>query len=457
MIPRARTAAALLAGILILHMTGVAEAGFGLPEARGLLGLRSTETTGLGALGTHVSHGYYNQDLARDSRLHWFTGRLGMTFGLGETGHLFYDQRIHGLLRFAGPADLELFESIGDSDWTGGLGDGDIGMKLVLPLPGSRVRLAAEGVLRLPIGDDSRRFSTTNRDYELLGILDLDLLRGGSFPQTILHLNVGMRVNGGDLGQGLPPSTEYPGWQGVYPPYYPVLAAADSESDLRQSLYGVGLEFIGSDMRLFGELRVDILYAQDESIMTLREQPWRLGLGFRLDGHAGGSFFGGFDLDLARDDFDTEFAPHYPGLITSIGYSRDWQVLAGDPDGDGIRGEDDGCPDRPEDLDGFEDGDGCPDVDNDYDGVPDIVDLAPNLPEDFDGFEDSDGRPDLDNDNDGIADVDDLCPDRAEDFDGFEDGDGCPDRASAPPVASDAEEEAEIVDEPEPEPKPESN
>jgi hypothetical protein len=444
--PRTSAALAVLAAILILFAAGIADAGFGLPETRGLLGLRSTETTGLGALSTHFGHGYYHQDLGRDSRLHWFTGRLGLTFGLGETGHLFYDQRLHGLLRFAGPADLELFERIGESDWTGGLGDGDIGLKLVMPLPGTRVHMAAEGVLRLPIGDELRRFSSTSRDYELLGILDLDLLRGGNFPQTRLHLNVGLRVNGGDPGQGLPPTLELGGWQGVYPPYYPALGEAHVESDLRQSLYGIGLEFIGEDLRLFGELRVAVLYELDESIMTLREQPWRLGLGFRADGYAGGRFFGGFDLDLSRDDFDTEFAPHYPGLVTSIGYSRDWQILAGDPDGDGIRGDADGCPDRPEDLDGFEDGDGCPDVDNDLDGIPDLIDLAPNLPEDFDGFEDGDGRPDLDNDNDGISDADDLCPDRAEDFDGFEDGDGCPDRGNAPPAPS-AEPESAVESE----------
>ncbi len=448
--PRASASLVLLTALALHFTPGIAGAGFGLPETQGLLNLRSSETTGLGALSTHLGHSYYYQDLGRGSRHHWFTGRLGFTFGLGETGHLFYDQRIHGLLRFAGPADLDLYERIGDSDWIGGLGDGDLGMKLILPLPGSRLNLAAEGVLRLPIGDESRRFSSTSKDYELMGILDLDLLRGGNFPQTRLHLNAGIRVNGGELGQGLPPTMELSGWQGVYPPYYPVLGAGDAKKDLRQSLFGVGLEFIGADMRLFGELSVAILSALDESTMTMQEQPWRLGLGFRADDYWGGSFFGGFDLDLSRDDFDTSFAPHYPGLISSIGYRRDWQILAGDPDGDGIRGDADDCPDRPEDLDGFEDGDGCPDVDNDLDGVPDRVDFAPNLPEDFDGFEDEDGRPDLDNDNDGIADADDLCPDRPEDFDGFEDEDGCPDRGSAPPPPAEPEpeDEAELGEDP---------
>ncbi len=419
----------LIAGLLLSLLPVSASAGFGLPESRGLLTLRTEETTGLGALGSHLGQSYYYQDVGLDSRYHWYTSRLGLTFGLGETGHLFYDQRLHGLLRFAGPADLELRDLIGDSDWTGGLGDADVGMKLVMPLPGDRIHLAGEGVLRLPVGDELRRLTSGGRDYEVVGILSIDLFRGGVFLPVRLHLNGGLRVNRGRDGQGLAPDTSSNGWRGVYPPFYPALADHEHVNTLRQSLYGAGLEFVGRNMRLFGELGVAVLQNIDESEMTLREQPWRLGLGFRAEGF-GGEFFGGFDMDLARDDFDTEFAPHYPGLVSTIGYRRDWQVLAGDPDGDGIRGDADGCPDRPEDLDGFEDGDGCPDPDNDRDGVPDLVDLAPNLPEDFDGFEDEDGRPDLDNDNDGIVDSQDLCPDRAEDFDGFEDHDGCPDRGS---------------------------
>ncbi len=56
-------------------------------------------------------------------------------------------------------------------------------------------------------------------------------------------------------------------------------------------------------------------------------------------------------------------------------------------------------------------------------------DLCPDEPEDYDGFEDEDGCPDLDNDHDNIADVDDACPSEAENYNGMEDTDGCPDRA----------------------------
>lgn len=98
-----------------------------------------------------------------------------------------------------------------------------------------------------------------------------------------------------------------------------------------------------------------------------------------------------------------------------------------DRDGDGILDDVDGCPDDPEDKDGFEDDDGCPDPDNDGDGVLDVDDECPDDPEDIDSFEDGDGCPDGDNDGDGLADSIDGCPDDPEDKDGFEDDDGCPD------------------------------
>ena len=65
-----------------------------------------------------------------------------------------------------------------------------------------------------------------------------------------------------------------------------------------------------------------------------------------------------------------------------------------DRDGDGIPDAQDACPDRPEDIDGFEDDDGCPDIDNDLDRVLDIADKCPNVRETYNGFEDDDGCPD---------------------------------------------------------------
>ena len=107
-----------------------------------------------------------------------------------------------------------------------------------------------------------------------------------------------------------------------------------------------------------------------------------------------------------------------------------YEPSIGDRDGDGYKDDQDGCPDEPEDFDGFEDSDGCPDPDNDNDGILDVDDRCPNVAEDRDGDEDEDGCPegsDGDRDGDGILDSRDKCPDDPEDRDGFEDRDGCPD------------------------------
>jgi OOP family OmpA-OmpF porin len=79
-------------------------------------------------------------------------------------------------------------------------------------------------------------------------------------------------------------------------------------------------------------------------------------------------------------------------------HARSTEVIAHAPppdrDGDGIPDAKDQCPDRPEDMDGFEDEDGCPDIDNDGDHVLDIADKCPLQPETMNGFEDDDGCPD---------------------------------------------------------------
>ncbi len=103
-------------------------------------------------------------------------------------------------------------------------------------------------------------------------------------------------------------------------------------------------------------------------------------------------------------------------------------LVHGDRDGDGYLDAQDGCPDDPENFNGFQDHDGCPDdPDTDGDGIPDSVDACVLDPEDADQYLDEDGCPDLDNDLDGIPDATDRCPNDPEDPDGFEDEDGCPD------------------------------
>ncbi|MBX5484673.1 MAG: OmpA family protein [Myxococcaceae bacterium] len=93
-----------------------------------------------------------------------------------------------------------------------------------------------------------------------------------------------------------------------------------------------------------------------------------------------------------------------------------------DRDNDGIKDNEDSCPDEPEDKDEFEDTDGCPDPDNDKDTIFDTEDKCPNTP----GAKETQGCPREDSDGDGIPDDIDRCRDVAEDKDGFQDEDGCP-------------------------------
>jgi OOP family OmpA-OmpF porin len=72
----------------------------------------------------------------------------------------------------------------------------------------------------------------------------------------------------------------------------------------------------------------------------------------------------------------------------------DYGCPAPDPDGDGITGDADRCPDQAEDFDGFQDDDGCPDPDNDGDGIDDARDSCPDAAETINGWQDEDGCPD---------------------------------------------------------------
>jgi OOP family OmpA-OmpF porin len=134
------------------------------------------------------------------------------------------------------------------------------------------------------------------------------------------------------------------------------------------------------------------------------------------DGYLGGGVrfatHKGFDFRL---DARIAFLPSQPGagfaLTPELDFGIGIEFHVGEPrasgtdeaqaaqpppdrDGDGIPDDQDACPDRPEDFDGFEDSDGCPDIDNDMDRVLDIADKCPNVPETYNGYEDEDGCPD---------------------------------------------------------------
>jgi OOP family OmpA-OmpF porin len=94
-----------------------------------------------------------------------------------------------------------------------------------------------------------------------------------------------------------------------------------------------------------------------------------------------------------------------------------------DLDDDGVPDLVDRCPMER----GLKENDGCPAPDPDGDGIVGAADKCPNQAEDFDHFQDEDGCPDPDNDGDGIVDAKDACPNDPETKNGFDDEDGCPD------------------------------
>ncbi|WP_433930101.1 OmpA family protein [Sorangium cellulosum] len=152
---------------------------------------------------------------------------------------------------------------------------------------------------------------------------------------------------------------------------------------------------------------------------------------------------GGIKLFIERNSFlmlgaGVGYTPGFQAAEQRATLGFVFEPSIGDRDGDGIKDDQDDCPDEPEDYDGFQDTKadsppgkyGCPDPDNDEDGILDVDDRCPNNPEDRDGDEDDDGCPegsDGDRDGDGILDSRDKCPDEPEDRDGFQDKDGCPD------------------------------
>jgi outer membrane protein OmpA-like peptidoglycan-associated protein len=122
----------------------------------------------------------------------------------------------------------------------------------------------------------------------------------------------------------------------------------------------------------------------------------------------------------------------------------------GDKDGDGYPDNEDDCPDKAENFQGYQDEDGCPDdADTDGDGLPDSKDPCELLAEDKDGYLDDDGCPDDDNDLDGVPDDRDgdggSCKNDPEDPDGYEDEDGCPDPDNDDDKVVDLDDDCPIV------------
>jgi outer membrane protein OmpA-like peptidoglycan-associated protein len=413
---------------------------------RGLRHTRSADSAGRGTLQVGGFSSLHTREDAAGDR-HWFSvSDLTVGFGLSN----FLEVGIAQPVRRWSVAGSD---SIRPASLTG-FGDLRGSVKLQLPLPWRRLRLGGLGVVSAPTGSGTRGMTSDEVDFELGGLVTIDLTDLEPFLPTRLHLNGTYRLNRNErTGVGLAPLDDI-GRGGFWPPAYPPVPLGEQESWNDQLVWRGGLEFSTRVLGLATEFTVEDF--PNVPGTSWRDNPVYLTQSAVLRFRNGLDLAGSVDLSLQTDDPPPEL-PRLPDWRFTLGLVWHVSLTLGDGDHDDVPDKRDRCPDRAEDYDGYQDEDGCPDEDNDGDGIADRDDLAPDLGEDLDGFEDRDGRPDLDNDGDGIQDVDDRCPTEAEDFDGDRDADGCPDvdGAGAPPAAAPPPADSLRTPAPAPAPAPE--
>lgn len=415
-----------------------AEAGVAYRGTRGLIRTRSADTIGKGMLNFTLTGQWYSYN---DSVLvygrfpfsdplntndatadyHMFLTRGALTYGLNEYFEIAAELEVRNWIRSPGQKnghDLDVVTR-------GGLGDTYLTAKLGLPIPMPQVKLGALGEVSFPTGSKDRGFTTDETDFMILGLATLDFTDHEKFVPTRVHFNVGYQWNRNETyGYGIfDPSV--PDSSGFGPPGYPPSPSNDKAYN-DQFVLNTAIEFPAPQVTFFVEFDWQNYLNVSPKPTALSTNLLTLTPGVMLPmGESGFELKAAADLNLNSGDTPSLAGPADWGLWVTIG--KTGAIIPQDGDGDGIADKDDGCPEQPEDIDGYQDADGCPDLDNDGDSINDMEDRCPDLAEDLDGFEDQDGCPDLDNDQDGIPDVEDRCPNEPEDFDGEEDNDGCPD------------------------------
>jgi len=437
---RARAASLLLmVAACFASLPDVAAASAAYNGTRGLLRTRSADTFRKGTLSFQLSANYGKQD---DERLtyggffdssgtdlgdavvdyHMFIARASATYALSDYFEIAGNLDVRSWMRTAqeDPGyDLESFTR-------GGLGDADVSAKFTIPLPSETFKLGAYGNVSFPTGSKERGFTTDANDITVLGLATIDLSDMQSFVPTRLHVNAGYRLNKNEeegYGIFLP---DFPDSNGFNPPGYPAVPDAENDSYNDAFQFNAAVEFPAPQVTFFVEFEMmKLLNVEIPDGAGVSASTYTLTPGVEFKGGGGSSLELGADINLNSGDTPSGINPPDWGLWLGFNYVN--EIIARDSDKDKVPDPQDGCPDQPEDQDGFEDTDGCPDFDNDHDGVADSNDKCPDLAEDIDNFEDADGCPDLDNDQDGLPDAADKCPDEPEDFDGEMDDDGCPD------------------------------
>ena len=441
----------LCALLVVTFLVGSAYAGVSYNGTRGLLRTKSADTIGKGNLNFQLSSHFQKLNDARltpggffaleDTALAapdavvdylFFITRASLTYGIMDYFELSASLDVRNWIRTISDegdhSDLETFTR-------GHLGDTEVSAKICAPLPTDHLKIGAVTTFSFATGNKDRRFTTESTDIQALGLATIDFTDLNTFVPTRIHLNAGYRWNRNeDNGYGVF-DPEFPDSSGFNPPGYPAVPAGESNGYNDAFIFNSALEFPAPQVAFFVEFNWEQLFKIDTDELDpalipadatgLSNSTFTLSPGISFFSKTGSSLKIGGDINLNSGDTPSLINPPDWGLW--LAFSHTAEVIPADTDKDGIKDDDDACPEEPEDFDGYEDEDGCPDADNDGDGISDENDLCPDLAEDFDGFEDDDGCPDLDNDQDGIADSDDKCPNEPEDFDGEEDTDGCPD------------------------------
>jgi outer membrane protein OmpA-like peptidoglycan-associated protein len=444
----ARALAVAVAVVLTVVFTAsyASAAGVSYNGTRGLLRTKAADTVGKGNLAFALSSHFQKLNDVEVGSLAgifddpgnpatvdylFFITRVGLTYGLNDYFEIAASLDVRNWVRTVGDdGGHEL-----DTFTRGGVGDTEVTAKLSIPLPTDRLKVGAAGTFSFPTGNEDRGFTTNETDITILGLATVDLTHLERFVPTRLHFNGGYRINRNeDDGYGIF-NPEDPDASGFNPPGYPLVPPGEKNSYNDALLINGAVEFPAPQVTFFVEfnwerlMNIDIDAINEFNVANgmdeVSQNTLTLSPGIEFTTAEGSALKIGGDLNLNSGDKESVInAPDW-GLWLAIGYTA--EIIPSDADRDGVRDEDDPCPNDPEDLDGFEDSDGCPDLDNDGDGIADDVDGCPDLAEDFDGFQDEDGCPDKDNDQDGIVDSADRCPNEPEDFDGDNDGDGCPD------------------------------
>jgi outer membrane protein OmpA-like peptidoglycan-associated protein len=417
--------------LAVLGAAARAEAGVAYYGTRGLVRTIAADNIGKGKLNFQLGGHYfqYPDELLLTGPYtgatldyHLFIARAALTYGLSD--YLELGANLDAKARLRDPKDKAGYDI--ESLTRGGLGDTQVSGKLSVPLPTSVLKLGALGAASFATGNEERGFTSGKTDVLVLGLLTLDFVDLESFVPTRLHFNSGYRFNKNEEeGYGIFDAAD-PGMSGFPPPAYPPVPGGESDSFNDLFVFNAAVEFPAPQVTFFVEFDWQRLLVNADSIPegatqnTLTLTP---GFGYNISKSAELKLAGDINLNSGS----TPSIGNPPDWALWLMLSGTWEIVPQDRDRDGVPDKTDGCPDQPEDVDGFQDDDGCPDLDNDGDGLADKDDKCPDLAEDVDGFQDDDGCPDLDNDQDGIPDKDDRCPNEVEDFDGDADTDGCPD------------------------------